>query len=372
MRAACVAVVVIVAAGAARADTSQQRFAAGTALEAEGRYREAADALERLGHERPDDSFAADALYEAAVVSEERLADPARAERLYAEVATRYPSNRLARRARTRADFLQRSLSTGEAPLREYDDILAGATRRPRAESRARMEALLARHPDFALADRALFWLGQRYAEARDWKAAEARFAAVEQRFPSSEWASRAKKARADLILAAGHPFAARVLYRELAASSDPLARSAGDEGLAAAATWVRRAVLVVAASLYLFLFAALLVRGIRPRRRLVRPPLEVLYYAPVAALFVAAAATENRAIGLATFGIALGGAALVWLSSAASIARLERGPLPMRGRVLRALAVLLAVGALVYLSLQATGLTDIVIETFRSGPERA
>jgi hypothetical protein len=32
---------------------------------------------------------------------------------------------------------------------------------------------------------------------------------------------------------------------------------------------------------------------------------------------------------------------------------------------------VALAVGALVFLAVQATGLTDIVLETFRAGPER-
>ncbi|HEX9104819.1 MAG TPA: tetratricopeptide repeat protein, partial [Polyangia bacterium] len=152
MRAAIAAVAAVAAivacGGVARAqsagsETPQQRFAAATALEARGQFADAADALERLGHEQPADSFAPDALFEAAVVAEERLADPKRARRLYEEVATKYPSSRLSRRARTRADFLARSLSTGEEPLRAYDDILAGAAARSRAESSARMVALL-------------------------------------------------------------------------------------------------------------------------------------------------------------------------------------------------------------------------------------
>ncbi len=147
MRAA-ILVAVIACGGLARAETAQQRFEAGTALEAKGQFSAAAAALEQLGHELPNDSFAPDALFEAAVVAESRLSDPVRARRLYAEVATRYPSSRLSRRASTRADFLARSLTTGEEPLREYDDILAGAAARPRAESRARMEALLTKWPD--------------------------------------------------------------------------------------------------------------------------------------------------------------------------------------------------------------------------------
>src|SRR3954465_2534688 len=110
MRRAAILVAVIVCGGRARPHTPQQPFEAATALEAIGQFAPAADALEKLGHELPADSFAPDALYEAAVVAEERLSDPKRAHRLYEEVATRYPSSRLSRRARTRADFLARSL----------------------------------------------------------------------------------------------------------------------------------------------------------------------------------------------------------------------------------------------------------------------
>src|SRR5438067_10405522 len=131
MRAAIVVAAVVACSGIAHADTAQERFAAATALEAKGDFAAAAAALERLGHDSPADSFAPDALFEAAVVAEERLSDPARARRLYEEVATKYASSRLSRRARTRADFLARSLTTGEEPLRVYDDILAGAASRP-------------------------------------------------------------------------------------------------------------------------------------------------------------------------------------------------------------------------------------------------
>ena len=372
MRAALVVAAVVVAlGGVARAQTTQQRFEAATALEAKGQFADAAAALETLGHEKPADSFAPDALFEAAVVSEERLADPARARRLYEEVATKYPSSRLSRRARTRADFLARSLTTGEEPLRVYDDILAGAANRPRAESRARMEALLAKWPTFALTDRALFWLGQRLAEERRWDEAMTRFAELERRFPSSEWALRAKKARADILLGRGHPFRARAIYRELAAAADPVARSAGHEGLSDSVSWILRAIGVVVCIVYLLAFAWLHLRAVMPRARLRRVPLELLYYVPVAVLFVAAAITENRAIGLATSGIAVGGAALVWVTSLGFAARLDRGPMSAAARIGRVAAVAFAVGALVFLAVQATGLTDIVIETFRSGPER-
>lgn len=368
--AVAVAVAVVIAGGVAGADSSQQAFAAATALEARGEFAAAAAALEALGHARPNDSFAADALYEAAVVAEERLADPARARRLYEEVARAYPTNRLSRRAATRAAALARSLSTGEEPLKRYDAILAAAAAgKPKAESIAAVAALLAERPDFALADRALFWMAQRLAELHRDADATARFAELERRFPSSEWADRAKKARADLLLAHGHPLRARAIYRELLQSSSAITRSAGREGLADATSWTVRAIFVALSIVYLVGFAALHLR--EARRRLRRVPLELYYYLPVAALFVTAALTENVAIGWATCGIAVGGALLVWLTSLSWAARLERGPMSLVARGGRALAVAVAVCALTFLVVQATGLTDVVVETFRSGPER-
>jgi TolA-binding protein len=369
MRAVVVAAIVL-AGSVAAAQSSQREFEAATALEARGDYAAAATALERLGQARPDDSFAPDALYEAAVVSEERLADPARARRLYEEVAAKYPTNRLWRRARTRADFLARSLSTGEGPLHEYDAVLGSALRDP-AQARARMERLLVEHPDFALADRALYWLGQSYAQARDERRARERFAEAERRFPASEWAQRAKKARADLLLGRGHVFAARALYQALLQSGDPLARSAGVEGLADSVSWILRAVGAVVASAYLLAFLTLQLRVVRPRRRLLRVPLELVYYGPVAVLFVAAALTENRLVGWATTIIAVGGGLLVWLTAASHAAQLERGPMRVSERLWRSLGVVAAVIALMFLAVQATGLTDLLLETLRSGPER-
>ncbi len=378
MRAALAVVVVaaaIAAGGVARSETTtpttQQRFASATMLEAHGQFAEAAAALETLGHDSPTDSFAPDALFEAALVSEERLADPARARRLYTEVAAKYPSSRLARRAQMRADFLARSLSTGEAPLREYDDVLANAAARPRAESRARMEALLQKWPDFALADRALYWLGQRLAEEHHPNEAIARFTECERRFPSSEWAQRSKKSRADIQLSRGHWFVARAAYRELLASHDAVSRSAGKEGLADSVTWMVRSNLVLASILYLLAFVWLQLRAVSPRARLAVMPVELLYYLPVAVLFVAAALTENRAIGVATSAIAVGGAVVVWLTSLGYAARLDRGPMSPLARAGRIAAVTVAVVALMFLAVQATGLTDVVIETLRTGPER-
>ncbi|HWE27293.1 MAG TPA: hypothetical protein VHB97_04785, partial [Polyangia bacterium] len=220
-------------------------------------------------------------------------------------------------------------------------------------------------------ADRALFWLGQAYLDAHDEPRANGSFVACETRFATSEFAPRCKKARADLLLGHGHPFAARALYRDLAALPDPLARSAGAEGLADSQLWLMRTVGVAGASVYLVVFFALLLLAIRPLGRLNTMPTELLYYGPVALLFVLAALTENRLIGIATAILAVGGGVIVWLSAVAFAARLERGPMGRGERWRRAITLVVAVVSLMFLAVQVTGLTDVVVETLKWGPER-
>jgi outer membrane protein assembly factor BamD (BamD/ComL family) len=359
------AVALLLGVATAHAQSGQAEFDAATALEAKGEYALAADALEKLARERPDDPFADDALFEAATIAEERLADPERAQRLYDAVATRYPSSRLERRARTRADFLASSLKSGAGPLKEYQAITAPGKRPAPPDLIARMEALLQAHPDFALTDRALYWLGEQYAASKRTAEAEARFIAVEQRFPGGEWASRAKKSRADILLSRGHPFAARALYRELRAQKDLVARVGGEEGLMAVDTAIRRFVELLLAIAYLLAFALLHALAIR-RHSGRGVPTEVLFYAPVALLFVIAAATENPSILWATLAIAGGGGAIVWLSCA-----VRADGEPWSRRLLRLASSSVAVLALMFVAIQTTGLTDLVLETLRMGPER-
>jgi tetratricopeptide (TPR) repeat protein len=367
-----IAVALVLLAPTARAQVSdgQREFEAGTQLESRGDYAGAAAALEKLGLARPDDAYADDALFEAAVIAEEHLSDPARAQKLYDQVATKYPTSRLARRARTRADFLASSLRTGEAPLREYQDILNGFSKRPPSESIDRMEKLLASRPDFALADRATYWLGTTYVNQRRDDLATAKLLETERRFPSSEWAARAKKARGDILLRTGHPLEAQKVYEELGRSGDLLARAASHEGVDAVKTSIQRAIILWLAIAYVIGFLFLHALALR-RLHAWRVPVELWFYLPVAAIFVAAAATENGAIGWATFDIAVGGGLIVAAVTAVLGALLQRGPIPLFARVARLTAAAAAVACVMYIAVQTTGLTDLVIETMKAGPER-
>jgi len=329
----------------------------------------ASEAFERLAADHPDDEYAADALMEAAQLNEEKLAHPDRAADLYARLVERYPSNRLSLRARARRDFLRRSLSTGAAPLAEYQDILLRYGTRAPSESAARMEKLLAAHPDFALAEQARLWLARAALRERRFDEAARRFAEVAARAPSSEAGREARKGMADAALAAGHRREARRLYLALAADVDRATAEAGRLGAREAERALVAYGFFVAALAYLALFLAAC--AWQARRRLAHAPFELKFYLPVAALFVLAAATENRAIGVATAAIAAGGALVVWFGGAATAARLARGPLPVVARLLRAAATALAVGAVAFATVHATSLADLVVETMRNGPDK-
>src|SRR5205814_761162 len=121
------------------------------------------------------------------------------------------------------------------------------------------------------------YWLGSRYLDQQRDAEAVARFVALERRFPASEWAGRAKRARADLLLHRRHPLLAQRLYRELAASPNPIARAAGQEGLAdVRATLVRLGGLALSLA-YLIAFAVGQLVALGGLGRLRRVPDEVL-----------------------------------------------------------------------------------------------
>lgn len=324
--------------------------------------------LEALAARGPDGEFAADALIQAAEIDEQRLGKPAEALALYQRLIARYPSSRLALRARARADFLAANLRTGAPALAAYQDVLNQYAARGPAESVLRMERLLVEHPDFALASEARIWLARGALTAGRFDEAERRYADVEARAPGTAAALEARKGRADAALSGGHPLRARAIYESLLGEPRAFA-DAGRVGIAACDQAIARAAAMWAALAYLLGFLA--ASAVAGRRTLARLPFELKFYLPIALLFVAAAATEHRAVAVATFAIAAGGALVVWLGGAATASRLARGPLSRGRRLARASATALAVLALGYCAIESTHLTDFVVETVRHGPDR-
>ncbi|HET9625021.1 MAG TPA: hypothetical protein VFP84_26820, partial [Kofleriaceae bacterium] len=118
-------------------------------------------------------------------------------------------------------------------------------------------------------------------------------------------------------------------------------------------------------------IFAGALARTARRAgRAALRPPIEVIFLAPITAVLIGVALTTHRAIAAAVATISLGGLALAYLSGAQleAVRRLGRA---RRLRTAGHLALcLLAVAALVYIALTRDNLIDTLRETVRFGPE--
>jgi hypothetical protein len=91
-----------------------------------------------------------------------------------------------------------------------------------------------------------------------------------------------------------------------------------------------------------------------------------VRYFVPVALVFAFASWTEHRAIGRAISLIAVGGTGLIWLGAAT-----QKATRAGWARVLLAVATAVMLAGLAYLAIYWNGLIDLVIETWKAGPDR-
>ncbi|HUJ62975.1 MAG TPA: hypothetical protein VLX92_30940, partial [Kofleriaceae bacterium] len=106
--------------------------------------------------------------------------------------------------------------------------------------------------------------------------------------------------------------------------------------------------------------------------RRIARPPIEVVFLAPIALLLAIVASSGNPLVGRAVRAIALAGLAIAWLSGALlEAARARRGALGARRVLVHVALAMLAAGAAAYLAISRDQLFDLVAETLRTGPVR-
>ncbi|HUJ62416.1 MAG TPA: hypothetical protein VLX92_28130, partial [Kofleriaceae bacterium] len=315
-----------------------------------------------------------DALFAAARACEQRLYDPARALALYQRIAREHPDARVAVPALRRLAVLRDELGPDGAHAHEaaaLARLVATADQLAPADAIARGDALAAAAwpgaPDAAL------WVAVRQRRRGAYDDAQARLAAVAARWPGSPQAAEAARDAAGCALDAHQWARADALARELPAR-DATIRDA----IVAAAARGRRferlydaAWLALAAALALLLasLAEATWRGGRRWPR-ARPPVEVLYLAPFAALLAGGAYLTQRTIAPAVARITLVGLGLAWLSGAALDLLRARGR-PVRARAVAHVA-LCAVGAvaIAWISITHDGLLELVLETARSGPE--
>ena len=330
-----------------------------------GSPRTAAVALAAVGESAAESSpaLAAEALFRAAQIYTEQLSDPAQAQELYAQTVERYPGSRFAPRAAQRGAELGALRRTDPAVLTEFNDIAAAYMTLGMPTVIARLTRLLADHPGFPYADRATYLLGTAYRDAGpDFRpAAEQTLGRLCSAYPDSPWVPYAHKALADLALRQNNYAGARHHFRALLRYRQPLWIETAQDGLwaCACALWRHRS--MQACWLYLLVSGGML--GFRARHQLLPPPMEFIYYAPVAAFLLVITFMGNGVYARGTMvGLAMGGSLLAWLSGAAA-----RRP----GGLLRGIFVrVLASGAVCYLAIYHGGLLDLLLETWRMGPE--
>jgi hypothetical protein len=101
--------------------------------------------------------------------------------------------------------------------------------------------------------------------------------------------------------------------------------------------------------------------------RRLVRPPLEALFFLPIAGVLILVASTGNPLVGRAVWAIAIAGVVISWINGAL----LAGSRVTLRRAMVHALCAMLAVGAATYIAVDRGHLVDFLVETWRAGPER-
>jgi tetratricopeptide (TPR) repeat protein len=311
----------------------------------------------------------ADALFAAARACEDELFDPARAAALYDRVARELPDSSAAIPSRRRAEQLHALLGPHNeyaAQTQKFYATMGHADDDPAAAVRVIDELAQTSWPG---APDALLWAADVLRERGRYDEALARFDAVHRRWPSSPQGIDSLRGAAGTALEA-HQWARARAYAEELPGGNPIEDAARDELIASArqgerretiglATWLALglALLVLLASL-----ADAALRGGWKRPRL-RPPVEVMFLAPIAALVTGIAFATQRVIAPAIARITVTGVVLAWLSGAA-LDLLRQRNRSTRGRSLvHVVACALGVLATAYLAIVAGGLLDILID---------
>jgi hypothetical protein len=323
-----------------------------------------ADAVAAIERGRADP----DALYAAARACEDRLLDPARALALYDRIVREAPDARVAPAAEHRAEALHRELGpAGEHAVdaSEAAKLVAEADRLAPDELLRRADALAARA--WPGAPRVATWTG-------DWLCRHGRYAAALAHFEQARTAE-ALRASASCALDAREWNDAERLAERLPADDAEL-RDSILEAVArgrARERWyaIAWSALVAALAGLLGSFVETALRSPRrPLLRVLRPPIEIAYFAPIAGVLVAIAFTAHHAIAPAVLRISIVGLVAAWLSGGA----LELARSGARGTRTRALlhivACVAAVVATGYLAITHDGLLDMLVETVKFGPE--
>ncbi|MFT3694559.1 MAG: hypothetical protein QM831_15530 [Kofleriaceae bacterium] len=336
---------------------------------------DAVTAIEREAHD-PDD------LYAAARACEDKLGDPARALALYDRIHREFPDAKAARAADERGAHLREQTAGGhEREAREFAALVRDAAastttsaRDGRPANDAELDAIIRRGDALASAswpgaNEAALWLAE-------WLRHQRRFGDADTRYTKLGDYPKAKTGRVgNAIEARDYDRAASLLADVSRATAED--RAVYDDLVRELQLGRLRDRLYVVAWILLFASIAALVaslaeacaRGGWKRPRL-RPPVEIWFLAPIAAVFVGVAFTANSLIAPAVIRIATVGVALAWLSGTTLDHLRARGRRVRLRAVLHVLICAAGTLAIAYIALTRTDLIDMLIETLKYGPE--
>lgn len=367
--------------------TPAERYEAATEMVTEARYREAAAEMVAIADEHPESRLAADALFAAAQLYEEKLASPTRALELYDRLARDYPDSRTALASSRRAAILRRDLGPGgggATPLARFTEIGQGHTKRPESESIAMMEELVEQNPKWVGLPRALLWLGRAYEQTGQLDKAKQRFLEAARAAPGTEHEFDGYRGAGRVAVAQGNFEEAERLYRAMPLGDDPARIRDFEYAIEHLDRERLRARLYIASYVILALFLIGMLLSLRlasgswrrAGRDLARPPTEVLFMVPITLILIAASYKGHPEIRPAVAIVCFGGMVIAWLSGAGLVAaRASRHAEPSRWRrllrpSLHILACVAAVGAVCYIAVHRTRLIELVIATARFGPD--
>lgn len=322
--------------------------------------------------------LASEALAEAARVAERR-GDFAGAQARWQRIVDDYGGERQAPHARKRVAALAERIGDDGAWLEvaeQVDAIQRAAVRAedptPQAEA---MAALLAAHPDYPRAFEARMWTGDTWLRLGLPARAEAVYAdaLAATQDPAQQWA--AAKARGDALAAQGQLDDAERVYRGLYGAGDLQDRALDRELDTLAKIRARarlRLLCWLGLALALVIVTAALAWATRsPRvalRALARPPVDVVYFVPVALIFGAVAWRGNDLVAGAVRWILLGGLVTTWLVGASLEACRRHRRIGAPLVLLHIAAATIAIASVCYLSVFHDQLLDLLAETWNHG----
>lgn len=345
-------------------------------LLAHGNHEQAAAAFVAAADAVSEGERAADSLFAAARLYENRLDKPQIAAQLYARIVREHPNSRVSLAAQRRLGTLTPLLDGkgGAGALARWNTALQGFADRSPEETRSMALQILQEYPDWPGRFDVLIWLAEQAQNQGEYEEALRLLGRARQssRGPRDDLAVTRREV--EVLSLQGRFERAITLVEDLEQLDDPGSRRIAEDARSNILRTRRRKrffdvaiLIIIIASLGLLIslhLAAGSTRGML--RELSKPPAEAWFALPPSLLLIAMALASYREVGPAVALIVTAGLSLTVLSGVA----LRVAP-PSLWRTASHVGLTVAgVLASIYVALHMRGLLDQILETVRLGPD--